>query len=380
MIRPVLLTVLGTTLFLILYTHFLYPVVLSVAASRRSAPEHHSGTEYRPAVTMIVPAYNEADCIGDKVENVRQLEYDGPFECIVVSDSDDETDAIVREEGGDLIDLISFDERIGKSSAINAGLERATGDVIVLSDANTMYEAESLGALVEPLADPSVGCTTGRLELRDRDGSTAEGLYWRYELAIRRLEAKFGTTVSINGGMVALRASEIELLPPEIVNDDMYIALRCLTRGQRVVYTPDATAWEYTTGDVFTEFARRVRIGAGNYQLLLHCPGALDPRHGIAWLQYVSHKVLRWIAPYLLAMSLGAAAVLAYQGDPVGRWVAFPAGICIVLGAIGAVSERLRDRTLFRVPAFYLLMNAALFVGSLRATRGTTLDVWQSTR
>lgn len=375
----VLFVVFMVALCLLAYTYVGYPLaLLGLRAVRTPSPPDRY--ESFPPVSMVVPVHNEADVIERKVENTLDLEYPGEFRCLFVSDSTDETDAILRREMTGEMDLLVLDERRGKSHAINRALSVVDTEIVVFSDANTMYESESLRPLVGPLADPDVGCVTGRLRLQEPDGGSGEGLYWRYELWLRRLEASLGTTVSANGGILAFRRMDLDPLPVRALVDDLVLTLRAAATGRRVVYEPEAVATERTPGDVFAEFARRVRIGAGNYQALVWFARLLAPTRGLVALQFASHKVLRWVAPWLLALALAANAILAGVVDG----VVLDAVLGVQLGAyglglVGLASARARQLAVVRVPAYFLAMNAALALGSLRLLAGATAGIWTDT-
>jgi len=363
------------------YTYLGYPVLLTglghlSASSRPSSVEEGDP----PSVTMLVPVHNEAGVIERKVENTRAIEYPGQFECLFVSDSTDETDALLRESIGPSMDLLALEERRGKSHAINRGLEEVDSEVVVFSDANTMYEPDAVTELVGPLADPDVGCVTGRLRLVDAAGETAESAYWRYELRLRALESRLGSTVSVNGGLMALRRADVDPLPESALTDDQVLALRQLRAGRSVVYQPDAVATETTTGSLAAEFDRRVRIGAGNYQTLAWFADLLDPRRGFVAVSFFSHKVLRWVAPWLLVLVLAASvALVAVEGGPVPLAVLALQVACYAAALLGLGSATARQIRPIRVPAYFFSMNVALGVGCLHFLRGPTTSIWTET-
>lgn len=376
--------VLVVGLALLAYEFVGYPLVLLALALAGVGPDDPlpgPSPRYRPSVTMVVPAHNEAAVIERKLANVAATEYGGPFECLVVSDSTDGTDALVDEHAGPNTRLLSLPERRGKSAAVNAAVEAASGDVLVFSDANTMYDPDALARLVAPLADPAVGCVTGRLDLADESGRTTEGAYWRYELALRRLEARLGTTVSVNGGVLALRRDEFEPLPERALTDDHVLALRRALAGRRVVYAPDARATERPAGDLRGEYDRRVRIGAGNYQVLGWFRGLLDPRRGVVALQFASHKALRWLTPAVLAAVLAATlALLVLAPSPAVLAVAAAQGGCYAVALVGLASARARRHPLVAAPAYFLAMNLGFVAGFLAYLAGPTVRVWKPTR
>lgn len=366
---------------LLAYTYIGYPLLLAVVGRFLTSPQWKDDKGgQKPSVTLLVPVHNEADVIEQKVENVRTTEYHGEFDCLFVSDSTDGTDALLQQSMAPWMDLLTLEQRRGKSHAINRALRRIDNDVVVFSDANTMYEPGTVTTLVEPLADPKVGCVTGRLRLVDTAGETVESTYWRYELWLRALESRHGSTVGVNGGVMAVRRSDLNPLPDSALTDDHVIALQQLRAGRYIVYEPDAIATETTTGSLGAEFDRRVRIGAGNYQTLAWFPDLLNPGRGFVAIVFFSHKVLRWIAPWLLVMLLVVSTTLVVIGGGSLSVVVLSAQLaCYLLAVVGLTSRTARRLVVARVAAYFLSMNVALAVGCLHFLRGPSTDIWTET-
>lgn len=378
-----LILVLSVAVFAIWYTYAGYPLILLLwqYLSSNGSPTFDRATDHSPSVSMVVPAHNEEAVIESKIQNIAEIEYDGQIEAVVVSDSTDETDSIVESASDSRTSLVSLDERRGKSAAINAGVEATRGDIIVFSDANTMYEPTAVQRLIAPLVADEVGCTTGSLRLIDEFGKTTESSYWKYELRLRRLESTLGTTVSTNGGVMAMKRESFERIPESVVNDDLFLTLREHLRGNRVLYVEGARATERTTGDVWSEYNRRVRIGTGNYQALRYFGGLLDPRRGVSAFEFVSHKLLRWLVPVLLAVAFVSNVLLVTLTQ--GPLVTLPLAAqisCYLFAVLGAVDDRFRQYRIFSVPSYFLLMNVALATGALRIITGEVDGIWQATR
>lgn len=382
MVTGLVMGVFAVSLFLLLYTYIGYPLLL-VILTRFVRYEAQADESYTPSVSMIVAANNEEAIIKQKLENVRKTAYEGAFECIVVSDSTDNTDALTERYSDERTRLISLAERRGKSHAINRAVNQATGSVLVLSDANTMYDANAISELVRPLADRSVGCTTGKIRLVDDCGDTTESAYWRYELWLRWLESLLGSTVSTNGGMVALRRGEFASLPESALSDDLVLTLGRIADGRRVVYVPEALATESTTGDLWSEYRRRVRIGAGNYQALFWFKGLLNPMRtrNFDVLEFLSHKVLRWAVPAILPIVLLSNLWIVMEVSDTPFLGLFGVQlVCYSLALIGMFSSRARESRIIRIPAYFLVMNVAFAVGFRSFLDGPSIDIWQSTR
>ncbi|WP_458189884.1 glycosyltransferase family 2 protein [Haladaptatus sp. NG-WS-4] len=364
----------------ILYTYVGYPLAL-LMLSKIMQQDEESYSGFRPSVTMIVAAHNEEAIMKEKLENTRAIEYDGRFDCIVVSDSTDTTDALVEQYAGSRTRLLSLEERRGKSYALNRAVAKATGDVLVFSDANTMYDSNAITELIAPLADDTVGLTTGSLRLVDAEGKSTESSYWKYELGIRKLESKLGTTVSANGGMLALRQKDFDQIPEAALTDDFIVVLQQAISGRRIVFVDSAKATEQTTGDLWQEYKRRIRIGAGNYQSLVWYRTLLSPRHGLIAFEFFSHKVLRWCLPAVLLLVFLSNAVLALLVPSLLVTTLLVGQLaCYIAAVVGMMSPRARSSTLFGIPAYFLSMNLAFASGFVRFLSGASIDIWTSTR
>lgn len=379
--NPAILLVSGFVL--IVYCYIGYPIVLAILARKRK-PDfgfQNRGTGWTPSVAMIVPAHNEAQIIEDKLENVSETKYEGPFECIVVSDSNDETDRRIREHGGESVKLISLEERRGKSYAVNLAASRTDADVLVISDANTMYERGAVSKLVTPLAESSVGCTTGHLRYRNASSENGESTYWRYELWLRKLESRLGTTVSINGGLLAIRSEDFNPLPEQAFTDDFVLAMRQAVEERRIVYVPDAVGTESASGGLAEEFARRVRIGVGNIQALIWFRGLLNPSRGYIALQFFSHKVLRWLMPWILLAVTILSIVIAILTGHIGYWVLVSGeAFAYSIAGLGVLSRRARSQPIIRAVTYFAVMNAALAWGLIKFVSGPSIEIWKHTR
>jgi cellulose synthase/poly-beta-1,6-N-acetylglucosamine synthase-like glycosyltransferase len=256
----------------------------------------------------------------------------------------------------------------------------ATGDLVVLTDANVMIEPGAVRALARRFADPAVGAVVGRLRLLGGEGEPDEGIYWRYETFLKYLEGRFGCVLGANGGLYAIRRILFGALAADTITDDFVIPVRIAVRGWRVVYEPAAVALEETTGDPRAEFGRRGRIGAGNWQALARVPDLLDPRTGFVCFAFVSHKLVRWAAPFLLAAALLANVALAavpgawgYRALALAQLAFYAlafAGWCGVGGPLRRVAS---------LAHYFVAMNVALAVGFWRFVRGTQRAAWQRT-
>lgn len=377
----------------VVHTYFTYPITLIGWEAVRGALtdlRYLGGKRDRrrprepltlPFVSVVVAAWNEADVIGEKVKNSLELDYPlEKFELIVGSDgSDDGTDDIVVGFEDPRVRLSGARERAGKVSVLNRTIPSATGDIIVLSDANTMLEPDAIRRLVRHFSDPGVGAVCGRLRLYNpRKSGYEESSYWLYESFLKLHEGKRGAVMGANGGIYAIRKSLFSPLPPDTIVDDFVIAMRCLQRGYRVVYDPEAVAIEETTEDYAKERIRRVRIAAGNFQSLGMVGSLLHPRNGFAAYAFFSHKLLRWLAPFLLILLFLANLSLLhhtlYQATLAAQllfyWLALIGYAVRLPGALGRLAS---------VARYFVEMNVGMAQGFVRYLRRTQKVTWQRT-
>lgn len=366
------LILLGAILVLV-YTYLIYPLLL-LPWTRKKKADNISNDEELPYISILVSAYNEEHCIGQKIQNCLALEYPREkLEIWIGSDgSTDRTDEIVSAFRDERVHLLRR-ERGGKAAMLNELARRARGEILVFSDANTELEKGALRAIVRPFSDPEVGLVSGELHLYNPHTphrEDEEGLYWRYERFLKRREGARGVLIGANGGLYALRASLFSPLPHDTLTDDFEIAARILEAGKKVTYAQEARAREETAGGVEREFSRRVRIGAGNFQALFRHLKLLSPRRPRVAFSFFSHKVLRWLAPFFLIAAFIANLALANRS---------PYDL-LLLGQLAfyalAASGKGRLAKIFR---YFLAMNAALALGLYRFLFGKQQAAWQRT-
>lgn len=382
---------------LVSFSYLGYPLVLVVWDGLRDAlatmrfvgggPDRRAvpgeAAEDWPRITLAFSAFDEESCIREKIENCLALDYPPErLEVLVGCDGcTDGTVEIARRAGGDRVRVHDLSPRAGKASVLSRLVPAARGDVVVLTDANVMLDPGALRQLARRFRDPSVGAVVGRLRLVDAAGrDRKEGIYWHYETFLKHYEGKHGCVLGANGGIYAIRRLLFSPLSADTLTDDFVIPVRIALRGWRVLFAPDALAWEETAPDSDREFVRRARIGAGNWQALARVPDLLDPRTGFLFFAFFSHKLVRWATPFLLTVALAANAVLA-GGE--GAW-GYRALLLAQLGFYGlAVAGRVgaagRARKAASIAHYFVAMNAALAVGFWRFARGTQAATWQRT-
>ncbi|HUW32738.1 MAG TPA: glycosyltransferase [Planctomycetota bacterium] len=388
---------------LLLYAYVGYPLVLFVFASatqmlkdihyiikrgeRRANPDAHDW----PAVSMIIPAYNEAEIIREKLENCLALDYPREkLEIIVASDgSSDGTTEIVREYADRGIVLFDYQQRSGKATVLNRSIPRARHDILIMSDANTMYEPMSIRHLVKHFADPRVGAVVGEMILQSvSDEHKGEVQYWRYEVVLKFMENKLGAILGANGGLYAIRKELYMPIPTNALNDDFLIPLRIREKGYRQAYSPEARATEGTAKNVKSEVLRKVRIAAGNFQSILFLWRLLNPLRGWIAFTFWSHKILRWLAPFFMIGAFVFNALLvpwsrlsSVAAEPLDaiHSVLFAVQVAFYgTAAVGALAAKFpRIRKLCAVQYYFTAMNVAMLKGFLKFVRRTQKTTWK---
>jgi cellulose synthase/poly-beta-1,6-N-acetylglucosamine synthase-like glycosyltransferase len=381
----------GCAALLLLHTYFFYPLFLvamdgvaqafhNLRASRTESKRGDVRTGLAPSVSLVVAAYNEASCIQQKLENSLALKYPSErFEVLIGSDgSTDGTNEIVQRCTDPRVRL-SAAPRAGKTTVLNRCIPMAQGDIIVLSDANTMIEPEAIEALVKHFEDPDVGAVCGKLRLYNPTKKDyEESAYWSYESLIKFYEGKWGSVVGANGGLYAIRRRLFTKLPPSTIVDDFVIPLRILEQGYKVVYEAGAVAHEETTEDYGKEFGRRARIAAGNFQSLKLVPGLLLPTAGFPAFAFWSHKLLRWCAPALMAVAL--VANLFLLDSVLYRVTLFGQAMFYALAYLGKAGVlKGTGRRIASVAYYFVTMNLAIVVGFWRFLRNAQKAAWDRT-
>ncbi len=355
---------------LLLYAHVGYAMLLVVLARlsrRRPTGTPAAGVPGQaPFVSVIVPAYAEEDVIAARIENLRALDYPRDrLELIVACDgSPDRTAQRAREAGADLVLELP---RGGKIRAQDAGVERAQGEIVAFSDANVTWEPDALTRLMVPFADPGVGYVCGQVRLVSRTGTNQEGLYWRYEMMLRSLESRVRSVTGGNGAIYATRREDYLVVDP-IMGHDLSFPFQIVKRGKRAVYAADARASEPMVPSLEGEFARKRRMMGHTWPIVVR-GGMLSPRgyDPLYALMIVSHRILRYVSPFLHLIALGTSIALLGQG--VIYQVALGLQLAVLLAALLARVIPARPLLLAR---YYVLTTASLAAGLWDwVTRGT---------
>jgi cellulose synthase/poly-beta-1,6-N-acetylglucosamine synthase-like glycosyltransferase len=351
---------------LVLYVYAGYPLLIWCCSRVFGrARQTSSVLDPLPTVSVVIAAHNEESVIEERVRNLLALDYaDGKLEIIIASDgSTDRTCDLVRAVDS-RIRVLDFPVNRGKAAVLNDAIEQARGEIIVLSDANTMMDRDAVKALAQRFADPEVGIVCGRLMLVDAvSGQNVDGMYWKYETFLKSAEASLDALLGANGAIYAIRRSLFPRLPHRIAVDDFVIPLLARLRsGSRIVYEPRAIAHEETPAEIRAEFSRRSRIGAGGFQSLSLLWPLLNPARGWVALAFASHKVLRWTCPFFLVGSAVGSAILS--SEPVYRTAFIAQAALYAIAAAGYFSPRAGAvYRVMRLSTMFVAMNLALLAG-----------------
>ena len=338
-----------------------------------------------PRVSVIIAAYNEERDIAAKLKNTLALEYPRDrMEIIVASDcSTDHTDEIVRKFRKRGVLLSRQPDRFGKTVSQHRAVKVSTGEILVFSDATTMYEPDAIRKIVRSFSDPEVGCVAGQLIYVDASSSAVgKGCrtYWGYEKFLKRCESRIGSLIGVSGCMYAVRRICLARLANDMI-DDFVIATEIHLQGLRTVYEPEAVAVEDTNQRARDEFRMRVRVIKQTLSAFGRYRHVLNPfEHKMFAFQMIAHKVLRYAVPFLLI----AAIIASGWASGSVNWLRFAfIGQLALYGAaiVGFVGERLKiNLGPLAIPYYFVLVNAASLVAFLKALYGETYVVWEPVR
>jgi cellulose synthase/poly-beta-1,6-N-acetylglucosamine synthase-like glycosyltransferase len=365
----------------VLYAYAGYPLLIALAARLRPAPPTRKD-EITPSLSLLIVVRNEEECIEEKLRNALALEYPREhLDIVVVSDgSTDSTEAIAARFADQGVRLLALPAPGGKAAALNEAVPQARADLLVLTDARQVLAPDAVRRLAAYFADPTVGAVSGELLLLSSPDCPGAGigLYWKYEKLIRKAESRFDSTVGVTGAFYALRKELFVPLDPRTILDDVAIPMEVVLAGRRVLFAPEARAWDHIADNAAREYRRKVRTLAGNYQLVALRPALLLPfRNRLLW-QLVSHKLSRLAVPWCLLVLLLANAWLSLAADKLYRATLISQVLFYLLALIGGLRARLsRPLRLTSVPYAFVLLNLAAARALIGFLRGTEKATWR---
>jgi len=366
-------------LFLAFHTYLGYPAVLWVIGRNRP---HLQSSRYRPKVSLVVAAYNEIDVIEAKIRNSLALQYPHDLlEYIFISDgSDDGTTEVIKNHENNRFHPVIMAPRGGKARALRKGMSFVKGDIVILSDANTMIAKEAIHKLVRHFEDPDVGAVSGDTRIEKSSGGfgESESLLFRIERFIQKKESEAGSMIGVDGAMYAFRR-DLFLLPDDnAILDDLVISMNIIKLGRRILFDPEALASENSTSAVVQEIGRKSRIAAGGFQALLKY--GITPRLTEPWLLFcfLSHKALRFIMPVLLLLFVILNFAIVFSGGWWGYSALLVAQVIFyLLGGVGWLKEREWKTPIVSIPFYFTMTNVAGIWGFIRFLSGSQRVTWR---
>ena len=397
-------------LFAIIYTYVLYPILLLIISAaaqlfsdcRFLISKHDRRIENHcanktlpmnidkpaPSIAVIIAAYNEEKSIYERIENLlKQTNLPSNISIYIGSDgSDDKTIDIAnsfydaQDVDASNLHIFDFKERRGKVSVLNELVDLAKEDILVFSDANTMFAEDAIAKLLRHFNKPNIGAVVGELVLYDpvKEGNQ-DSAYWQYERLLKFHESRLNGLLGANGAIYAIRKSLYQPLKTTTLIDDFSIVMNICREGEKVHYDPEAIAFEEVSPTVGSEFGRRVRIGAGNYQAMMEYSDFLNPKMGLRCFTFFSHKVLRWLVPHCMLLAFLSNALLMWTHPIYVVLFACQLGLYSLCLLMHYALRQWRAPTFIQLIYFMVSMNAALGLGFIQHIKGHSSGTWRRT-
>jgi cellulose synthase/poly-beta-1,6-N-acetylglucosamine synthase-like glycosyltransferase len=373
----------GTSCVALIYVYIGYPLFVYLVSLLR--PQEVKKSFIEPTVTVLITAYNEERDIGAKLENTLQIAYPKEkFEILVVSDcSTDETDEIVKRFAGSGVKLHRQIERLGKTMAQNAAVELANGEIILFSDATTMYEPDVLKEMMPNFADETVGCVAGRLIYVDESNSgvgTGAKSYWSYETFLKKSESRACSLIGASGCLYAVKRSAYRPMYAEACSDFL-ICSDIYEQNLRSIYEPNAVCTEETNRQADKELSMRVRVISQTFNDLWRNRRMMNPFYsGFFAVQLVSHKLLRYAVPLFLIAIFTASGILAFSSIFYALILALQIAFYLMALAGWFLERSEKNTGLFAIPLYFTLANLASLVGFIKFLSGKRYARWEPIR
>lgn len=363
---------------LIIAVYFGYPLFLLIVAAFKSKPVNKA--DFIPFVSLLIPAYNEEKSIRAKIENSLSLNYPkDKLEIIVISDdSTDKTEDVAKEYVDRGIKLIVQKARKGKMAALNKAVPQARGEIIVFSDANTMYDSNALRMLIRNFSDSNIGCVCGNSMFITKKNSSVElgfSAYMKYERFIWSMESQTQSLLVVDGAIYAIRK---DLFSPinEVLADDFVNPLRMGAMGYGVTYEPEAKAEEKAVSNIQEEFKRKIRVTFQGYRALMYLWPLVFKSSPLRIFQYFLHKLLRWLVPFFLLVMFICNLLLI--GIDFYRYLFIGQLLFYASAFVGYVLQKRGNKVkIFYIPFYFCLINFASVVGLFQAIKGSQGGAWE---
>ena len=339
-----------------------------------------------PEVTLMICAYNEQDIVESKMENTHQIDYPKLKVVWVTDGSNDQTNDYLAKYHD--VEVIYSPERRGKTAALNHGLALVQSELVVMTDANTMLNPESIQEIVRCFMDPKVACVAGEKRVAARhEGQAAaesEGLYWKYESTLKRWDGELYSAMGAAGELCAIRRSLYEPMPENALLDDFVMSLRMVDKGYKIAYTSEAYAMEYGSANLEEESKRKRRIAAGGLQSIWWLRSMLNPLHQpVVAFQFISHRVLRWsITPIALLLLIPLNVLLVFlKAGAVYNWIWVLQILFYIAAFLGYLLERKGKKNKFLyIPYYFLFMKLNVFKGMAYLKSHKSSGAWEKAK
>ena len=381
--------------FLVFYTYLGYGMLLWVLVKLKrivmSKPKKRAlptDDDELPDVTFLVCAYNEQNVVDMKMKDIYQLDYPkNKLHIAWVTDgSSDNTNSYLKTYPD--VDIIFTPERKGKTAALNHGLSLVKSDITVMTDANTMVNPGAIKEIVRLMQDPKVACVAGEKRVMARHKGQAaaegEGLYWRYESALKRMDSELYSAMGAAGELNAIRTALYEPMPENALLDDFVMSMRMVDKGYKIAYSSNAYASEYGSANLQEESKRKRRIAAGGLQSCWWLRKMMNPfRKPIVAFQFISHRVLRWsITPFaLMALIPLNVALLLMKAGNVYTVIWLLQIIFYATALCGYIQEKRGNRSkLLYIPYYFLFMNMNVFAGIPYLRSHSKGGIWEKAK
>lgn len=363
-------------IFLLCYIYFFYPLILSLKPGREKPPEREFHA-YLPAVSILVPAYNEESHVEKKILNILEQDYPKEkMEILFASDgSTDRTVEIAKSFKEQNIKVFDFRERRGKNAILNDVASQAMGEILVFTDSNALFVKSTIRKLVNHFKDDRVGLVCGHLKyLKDTDQGVGkgEGLYFQYESWIKRLESRWGAVSVVTGSIYAIRKSLFIPVDSDVANDFLHPVF-VGSKGYKVSFEPGAIVYEKPTSSTSEEFKRRVRITTRGFTAFSRYREKYHILRGMRGFCFFSHKLLRWFVPFLL---IGLIVTNLFLVSPFFK-ATLLAQLAFYIAALLGTFIKGRGGKVFVVPFYFCMINLAAMVAFINFLRGKRQAIWQ---
>ena len=374
-----------TTLFwlcmaIVVYTYVGYGIVLYLLVfvkrlATKAKPLADITDDRLPEVTLMVCAYNEEDIIAEKMDNTRRLDYPSDrLHLVWVTDgSNDNTNVLLSAYPE--VKVIYSPERRGKAAALKHGIKEIDTEIVMMTDANTMLNPEAVREVARLMQDPKVGCVSGEKKVMARSDSDeaaqGEGLYWKYESTLKRLDSELYSAMGAAGELCVIRRQLMTDIPDDTLLDDFIISMEIVKKGYKIAYTSNAYAMEYGSADLHEESKRKRRIAAGGLQSCWRLRSLMNPlRHPVVAFQFVSHRVLRWtITPVCLFALVPLNTLLVLSGEDIVYTIIWILQILFYASAAAGV----------RISKYFVFMNLNVFRGMAYLFNNST-GMWEKAK